>query len=57
MTIGAQEVLAVVGAATGIATAIFWGAFYMGRIHSRLAEHDERLDEIDHKFDRLALKP
>lgn len=54
MTISTEEVLMVVGGAASITTAIFWGAWYLGRLGNRVdwlaqkvAEH-ERLLALRH---------
>lgn len=57
MTVTAESVLLLLGAGATVATSIFWGAFYMGRIHSRLAEHDDRLNDLDREIKALGLRP
>ena len=54
MTISAEQILMVVGGAASITTAIFWGAWYLGRLGNRVdwlvqkvAEH-ERILSLRH---------
>lgn len=36
MTISTEEILVVMGAASTITTAIFWGAWYLGRLGNQM---------------------
>ena len=47
MGIDAQQVLTVVGAATAVANAIFWGAFLLGKIWSRIERLELKVDDHD----------
>jgi hypothetical protein len=42
-----QQTLAVVGGAASVATAIFWGAFGLGRIWAQISDHDLRLRRLE----------
>jgi hypothetical protein len=48
-TVDPQSILAVIGGATTLATAIFYGAFYLGKIVARL----ERLEKITAEHEAL----
>ena len=57
MNITVQYVTLVISASTSIATVIFLGAFYLGRLHGRLeraevtlGDHGKRLDKHDDMF-------
>lgn len=45
MTISPQSILLVIGCSVSIATAIFWGAFYLG-------EYRQQLRALRDEFDR-----
>lgn len=47
MSIPVEHVLIVIGAGSTIATAIFYGAFYLGQIWNRLDAHDTKIKELD----------
>jgi len=42
-----QQALMVVGAAATMATAIFWGAFGLGRIWAQIEDHDKRILKLE----------
>ncbi len=44
MTISTEQILMVLGGASTITTAIFWGAFLLGRLHSRMEAVENRMD-------------
>jgi hypothetical protein len=47
MTITAEQILAVCAAGSTIATAIFWGAYYLGKVTNRIERLEERVDDHD----------
>ncbi len=47
MTISMEQILTVVGAASTITTAIFLGAFYLGRLWQRLAAVEVKVEIHD----------
>lgn len=53
MTISPLEILAFIGGATSLTTAIFMTAVYIGRISVRLDRHEDRLDAHDAALSRL----
>lgn len=53
MSINLQQLLAVIGGASAMATAIFWGAFYLGKIWSRLDDHERRLEDHEKELAEL----
>lgn len=52
MAIPLQEALMVIGGAASITTAIFLGAFYLGKLWARMERIEQRVD--DHISDRHA---
>lgn len=48
ITIQPEHVLMVVGGAASITTAIFWGAWYLGRLGNRVEWLRERV--VDHEL-------
>ncbi len=44
MTISTEQILVVIGVASTITTSIFWGAFLLGRLHSRVEAVENRMD-------------
>jgi len=57
MTISTAQVLAVIGMASTIATGIFWAAFYLGKIMSRLDRVDDAIKDHEARLDRLTVRP
>jgi len=57
MTVSPQLVLAIIGLGSTVATAIFWSAFYLGKIISRLDRVDDTIKDHEARIDRLALRP
>ena len=53
MNISYEQVLMVIGGASTITTAIFWGAFQMGRFNSRLERLEIRMADVDYSLRRL----
>ena len=54
MTISTEQILMVVGSASTITTAIFWGAFQLGRLHSRMTSVENTLDRAGKRMSDLA---
>lgn len=42
-----QQTLAVFGGAVSVATAIFWGSFWLGKIWSQIEDHDKRILKLE----------
>ncbi len=56
MTISTEQILMVVGGASTITTAIFWGAFQLGRLHSRMVSVENRMDRAGNLMSDLTDK-
>ncbi len=54
MTISTEQILMVIGFASTITTAIFWGAFQLGRLHSRMVSVENTLDRAGKRMSDLA---
>jgi hypothetical protein len=48
-----QELLAVIGGAVAVATAIFHGAMFIGKLTVKVERHEDRLNKHDKDLDRL----
>jgi hypothetical protein len=57
MNVSPQQVLAIIGFGSTVATAIFWSSFYLGKIISRLDRIDDTIKDHEARLDRLALRP
>lgn len=64
MNISTEQVLVVIGCASTIATSLFWGAIYLGRLTARLervegrvGDHDNDINELGRLIRAAALKP
>ena len=42
-----QQTLTVIGSAISVATAIFWGSFWLGKIWARIEDHDNRIEALE----------
>lgn len=47
MSISVEQVLVVMGAAGTLTTAIFWGAFLLGRLFNRIERVEQKVEEHD----------
>jgi len=56
MTITTEQALMVIGGASTITTAIFWGAFLLGRLHSRMENAERSVTALDQRMDRAGQK-
>lgn len=56
MTISTEQILMVVGGASTITTAIFWGAFLLGRLHSRMESVERGVQGLGNRMDRAGDK-
>jgi hypothetical protein len=56
MNISLEQVLMVVGGASTVTTAIFWGAFLLGRLHSRMEAVEVGIEGLGHRLDRAGEK-
>ena len=54
MTISTEQILTVIGGGSTLATAIFWAAFYMGKITGRLERVEQRVDDLERIIERRA---
>lgn len=52
MTISTEQVLMVLGGASTITTAIFWGSFLLGRLHSRMENVERGIAGLGDRMDR-----
>ena len=61
MSISPEQILVVVGIASSLATSLFWGAIYLGRLTARLERVEGRVGDHDADIERLlradGLKP
>ena len=46
-SIAPQEVLTVIAAASSLATAIFWGAYLLGKLMGRVERLEQRVEDHD----------
>jgi hypothetical protein len=56
MTITLQQMLLVITGASSITTAIFWGAFLLGRLHSRMERTEKDVVGLGNRMDRAGDK-
>ena len=56
MTITTEQALMVLGGASTISTAIFWGAFLLGRLHSRMEDVEKGIAGLGNRMDRAGDK-
>lgn len=56
MTITTEQALMVIGGASTLTTAIFWGAFLLGRLHSRVEDAEKGVLALDARMDRAGQK-
>ena len=56
MTISTEQILMVIGGASTVTTAIFWGAFLLGRLHSRVEAIEHRMDRAGRMMSDLTDK-
>lgn len=49
----ASELLAVVGGAAGLVTAIWHAAMYVGKLTVKVDRHEDRLDDHETRLDRM----
>lgn len=56
MTITTEQALMVIGGASTITTAIFWGAFLLGRLHSRMETVEREVVGLGNRMDRAGEK-
>lgn len=52
MTITTEQILMVLGGASTITTAIFWGSFLLGRLHSRMESVEQNVVGLGNRMDR-----
>jgi NADP-dependent 3-hydroxy acid dehydrogenase YdfG len=50
--VSAQEVLAVIGGAAGLVTAIWYAAMYVGKMTVTIARHEDRLDDHEARLSK-----
>ena len=56
MTITTEQALMVLGGASTLTTAIFWGAFLLGRLHSRVEDVEKGVVGLGNRMDRAGDK-
>jgi hypothetical protein len=56
MTISTEQILMVIGGASTLTTGIFWGAFLLGRLHSRVEDVEKGILALDTRMDRAGQK-
>lgn len=52
MTVSYEQLLMVIGGATTITTAIFWGSFLLGRLNSRMESVERSILALDVRMDK-----
>lgn len=53
MTITTEAVLAVIGGAAGLVTAIWHAAMYVGKLTVKVDRHEDRLNDHEDRLDRM----
>ena len=53
VTISTTDILAVIGGAAALVTAIWHAAMYLGKLTVRVDRHEDRLEDHDKALDRL----
>jgi hypothetical protein len=56
MMISTEQILMVIGGASTITTAIFWGAFQLGRLNSRIEDVQKECVSLGNRMDRAGEK-
>lgn len=56
MTISTEQILTVIGVASAITTAIFWGAFELGRLRSDVDDTKKSIIGLSNRMDRAGDK-
>jgi hypothetical protein len=56
MTITTEQALMVLGGASTLTTAIFWGSFLLGRLHSRMEDVEKGVIGLGARMDRAGDK-
>jgi hypothetical protein len=56
VTITTEQALMVLGGASTLTTAIFWGAFLLGRLHSRIEDVEKGVEGLGSRMDRAGDK-
>lgn len=54
VTISTGEVLAVIGGAAGLVTAIWHAAMYIGKLTVTVDRHEDRLNAHEERLDRVS---
>lgn len=53
MTVSYEQILMVIGGASTITTSIFWGAYALGKLMTRVERVEQRVEEHEQRLDRL----
>lgn len=53
MTISTEAVLAVIGGAAGLVTAIWHAAMYVGKLTVKVDRHEDRLNDHEERLSRV----
>lgn len=56
MTVSTEQALMILGGASTITTAIFWGSFLLGRLHSRMESVEKACLGLGNRMDRAGDK-
>lgn len=54
MTVSYEQILMVIGGASTIATSVFWGAYALGKLMSRVERVEQRVEYHDGVLERIA---
>ena len=54
VTLSPSEVLATIGAAAALVTAIWHAAMYVGKLTVKVDRHEDRLNDHEERIDRLS---
>jgi hypothetical protein len=52
MSISVEQVLMVVGGASTLSTGIFWAAFLLGKLYSRMEDVEQGITQLNLRMDR-----
>ena len=52
MTISINQILMVIGGASTLTTGIFWGAFLLGKLYSRMEDVEKSVSALGNRMDK-----
>lgn len=54
MTVSYEQILMVIGGASTITTSIFWGAYALGKLMTRVERVEQRVEDHELQLNRLS---